>query len=55
MNAHIQTIYEVIEEIKQNITDNKYKTVMDNLMLLNLKLQDPNAYYEWAYDKGLIF
>ena len=37
MNTHVEGIYQVIEEIKENITDNQYKTVMDNLMALNKK------------------
>ena len=35
MNTNIKNIYEIIEEIKQNITDNQYKIIMDNLMVLN--------------------
>ena len=37
MNTNIKNIYEIIEEIKQNITDNQYKIIMDNLMVLNKK------------------
>ena len=37
MNANVEGIYQVIEEIKENITDYQYKTVMDNLMALNKK------------------
>ena len=37
MNANVGKIYEVVEEIKQNITDCQYKTIMDNLMVLNKK------------------
>ena len=37
MNTHVEGIYQVIEEIKENITDNQYKTVMDNLMALTKK------------------
>ena len=35
MNSNVKNIYQVIEEIKQNITDNQYKIIMDNLMVLN--------------------
>ena len=35
MNTNTKNIYEIIEEIKQNITDNQYKIIMDNLMVLN--------------------
>ena len=37
MNANVGNIYEVVEEIKESITDSQYKTVMDNLMVLNKK------------------
>ena len=37
MNANVGNIYEVVEEIKQNITDSQYQTIMDNLMVLNKK------------------
>jgi membrane-associated HD superfamily phosphohydrolase len=40
MNANVEGIYQVIEEIKENITDNQYKTIMDNLMALNRKEQE---------------
>ena len=35
MNTNVEIIYEVIEDIKETITDNQYKTIMDNLMVLN--------------------
>ena len=37
MNTNVECIYEMVEEIKQNITDNQYKIIMDNLMVLNEK------------------
>ena len=37
MNTSVEGIYQVIEEIKENITDCQYKTIMDNLMVLNKK------------------
>ena len=40
MNANVENIYQVIEEIKKNITDNQYKIVMDNLMALNKKEEE---------------
>jgi hypothetical protein len=42
MNTNVGNIYEVVEEIKQNITDSQYKTIMDNLMVLNKKEQEPD-------------
>ena len=41
MNTNVGNIYEVVEEIKQNISDSQYKTIMDNLMVLNKKEQEP--------------
>ena len=35
MNTNVECIYKIVEEIKQNITDNQYKIIMDNLMVLN--------------------
>ena len=40
MNTNVKGIYQVIEEIKENITDNQYKTIMDNLMALNKKEEE---------------
>ena len=40
MNTNVECIYQVIEEIKQNITDNQYKIIMDNLMVLNGEKKD---------------
>ena len=37
MNANVGNIYEVVEEIKQKMTDCQYKTIMDNLMVFNKK------------------
>ena len=34
-------ILDVMEDIKQNITDNQYKTIMDSLMAIN---KDPIIY-----------
>ena len=35
MNSNVKNIFDIIEEIKQNITDNQYKIIMNNLMVLN--------------------
>ena len=35
MNSNISRISEVMEDIKQKITDNEYKTIMDSLMEIN--------------------
>ena len=35
MNSQISQISEIIEDIKETITDNQYKIVMDNLMKIH--------------------
>ena len=37
MNSNISRISEVMEDIKENITDNQYKIIMDSLMEINKK------------------
>ena len=41
MNSNISRISEVMEDIKQDITDSQYKTIMESLMSIN---KDPNLY-----------
>ena len=43
-------ILDVMEDIKQNITDNQYKTIMDSLMVIN---KDPNLYKNHKAIKNL--
>ncbi len=59
MNTNVKNICEVVEDIKENITDYQYKTIMDNLMVLNNndnnnKIEDWNAHMMSLYDRGLI-
>ncbi len=35
MDSNISKISEVMEDIKQNISDNQYKTIMEWLMAIN--------------------
>ena len=35
MNSQISQISEIIEDIKETITDNQYKIVMDNLIKIH--------------------
>ena len=35
MDSNISKILEVMEDIKQDITDNQYKTIMESLMEIN--------------------
>ena len=47
MNHNVKKILDVVEEIKEGITDYQYKTVMDNLMILNNnKNEDEEGYDE---------
>ena len=41
MNSNISRISGVMEDIKQDITDNQYKIIMESLMAIN---KDPNLY-----------
>ncbi len=40
MNTNVKSICEIIDEVKENITDYQYKTIMDNLMELNNKKEE---------------
>jgi hypothetical protein len=40
MNTNVKNICEAVEEIKETITNNQYKIIMDNLMVLNEKKRD---------------
>ena len=35
MNQSVNVIFEIIENIKETITDNQYKVIMENLMVLH--------------------
>ena len=39
MNTNVKNISEIVEDIKQNITDYQYKIIMDNLTALNKKIK----------------
>ena len=41
-------ILDVMEDIKQNITDNQYKIIMDSLMVIN---KDPIIYKDYKSNK----
>ena len=40
MNTNVKNISEIVEDIKENITDYQYKTILDNLMILNNKKEE---------------
>ncbi len=54
MNTNVKNISEIIYDIKENITDYQYKTIMDNLMVLNNK-DDDEKYKEVEAIKEQIY
>ena len=40
MNTNVKNICEVVEDIKEKLTDCQYKIIMDNLMVLNEKKKE---------------
>ena len=53
MNTNVKNISEIVEYIKQNITDYQYKTIMDNLMALNKKKEEVEDEAEEETDEEL--
>ena len=52
MNSNISKILEVMEEIKQDITDNQYKTIMDSLTKIYKK---PIIYQNHQNNKFILY
>ena len=40
MNTNVRNISEIVDDIKEKLTDYQYKTIMDNLMVLNNKKEE---------------
>jgi hypothetical protein len=40
MNTNVKNICEIVEEVKEKLTDYQYKTIMDILMVLNNKKEE---------------
>ena len=40
MNTNVRNISEIVDDIKEKLTDYQYKTIMDNLMALNNKREE---------------
>ena len=40
MNTNVRNISEIVDDIKEKFTDYQYKTIMDNLMVLNVKKEE---------------
>ncbi len=52
MNSNISRISEVMEVIKQNISENQYKTIMEPLMAIN---KDPIIYVNHKSKKFIVY
>ena len=46
MNTNVKNISEIVDDIKEKLTDYQYKTIMDNLMALNNKKEEVEAEVE---------
>ena len=53
MNTNVKNICEVVEDIKEKLTDCQYKTIMDNLMVLNEKKEETTENLEEEVDEEL--
>ena len=40
MNTNVRNISEIVDDIKEKLTDYQYKTIMDNLMVLNKRKEE---------------
>ena len=55
MNQSVKVIFETIEDIKQNITDNQYKVIMDNLMVLNKSKKELQSNAKYIIEKMQLY
>jgi hypothetical protein len=53
MNTNVKNISEIVDDIKETLTDYQYKTIMDNLMALNNKKEEVEAEVEEETDEEL--
>jgi len=53
MNTNVKNICEIVEEVKEKLTDYQYKTIMDNLMILNNGKEEVEAEVEEETDEEL--
>ena len=53
MNTNVKNICEVVEDIKEKLTDCQYKTIMDDLMVLNEKKKETTEDVEEEVDEEL--
>jgi hypothetical protein len=55
MNQSVRVVFEIIENIKQNITDNQYKVIMDNLMVLNKSKKELQSNAKYIIEKMQLY
>lgn len=55
MNQSVKVVFEIIENIKQNITDNQYKVIMDNLMVLNKSKKELQSNAKYIIEKMQLY
>ena len=55
MNHSVNVIFEIIENIKETITDNQYKIIMENLMILNQSRKEVVSNNIFITDKIKLF
>ena len=53
MNTNVKNICEVVEDIKEKLSDCQYKIIMDNLMVLNEKKEETAEDVEEEVDEEL--
>jgi hypothetical protein len=53
MNTNVKNICEVVEGIKEKLTDCQYKIIMDNLMISNEKKEETEEDLEEEVDEEL--
>ena len=53
MNTNVKNISEIVDDIKEKLTDYQYKTIMDNLMALNNKKEEVEEVVEEETDEEL--
>ena len=51
MNTNVKNISEIVDDIKEKLTDYQYKTIMDNLMVLNNGKEEVEAEVEEETDE----
>ena len=54
MNTNVRNISEIVDDIKEKLTDYQYKTIMDNLMALNNEKEEEEADVEEETDEETI-